>query len=290
MEKSDRLWTTLFLVFEIILVYPYLTNETHIAKFIKSKIPYISRLSDDLVEILLLSIVMVTVAGVAGAGAVVIGVVGGGVAIEANPVNIIFLLFFLILPVINAIFDYLSMYASRYFAKRILKDSKGLIVFDILADLVIAAFLLYCLAQTLYFVLDMTNIYFIKNEALFIPISEYKALLLSNPWNAEVLWITLMFVSTLIPTLLHIILALASFVADFIIKPHLHDLYEQLEKLMTVEIESKREKANIANSLASWELASEYKYYFLATTLLIILLVLSVAILFIKLGLFLVST
>jgi len=146
MEKSDRLWTTLLLVFEIIFVYHYLTNEKRIVKFIKTKIPYMSRLNDYYwSEILLvvgliaaigativgvvgvvgvaIAIVAAIVAGAgAGAGAgliVVLLVVKGGV----NTLAIIYLLFFLILPFINAIFDYISMYASRYFAKRILKDS-----------------------------------------------------------------------------------------------------------------------------------------------------------------------
>ena len=194
----------------------------------------------------------VGVAAVVGAVAVgAVGAVAGGV----DSTNILYLLFFFILPFINAIFDYLSMIASRFFAQKILQTHKKLTIFwDILWDLLIASLLFVGLAFTLFYLLDFSNHAFIKDEALFIPIEHYKSLLLSgNIFHPDVLWITLMFVSTLIPTFIHLYLFLYSLMAFVMVQPHLHQVVDALEKL---DLENQHQKELVAYDLADYRLTN----------------------------------
>ena len=200
--------------------------------------------------------------------------------------NIVIFLFALILPFINAIFDYISMYFSRFFAYKILKThSKLKIILDALLDLIVAIILLYLLAVTLFYVVDLINIYFIKEKALFIPIETYKAQLLANPFNKDILWVTLMFISTLVPTILHLFLATYSILAYWFTKPHLHDLVAQLSNLKPND-PNYLKKENTAKGLVSYRLASIIKIYLFIGSLLLIVLSIVVFMLLLKKGLY----
>jgi len=217
-------------------------------------------------------------------------IVGLGLFIELEKTtmsNIIFyLFFFFILPFINSIFDYISMYFSRFFAYKILKtNSKGKIILDLFLDFFIAFILLYSLAQTLFYVIDLINTYFIKDELLFIPIQFYKEQFLINPFGQDVLWITLMFISTLIPTLLHFFLATYSFLAYLLTKPHLHELVLQLNELKAND-PNYLKKEEIANGLVYYRLSSIIKLYLFVGTVLIIILVITILMLLLKKGLY----
>lgn len=200
--------------------------------------------------------------------------------------SVVVFLFAIVLPFINAIFDYVSMYFSRFFAHEILKTySKFKIFLDALLDLIVAVILFYLLAETLFYVVDLTNVYLIKEKALFVPIETYKTQLLVNPFNKDVLWITLMFISTLIPTFLHLFLATYTLMAYWLTKPHLHYLVEELNNLKPNDPDYFK-KDKIAKHLVSYRLGSMIKVYLFIGTLLLILLGTVVLMLLLKKGLY----
>jgi phosphatidylglycerophosphatase A len=213
---------------------------------------------------------MVTgIAGVVGLGVVVglggLGGLGVGVGVVAtgklNSYNILLILFFIILPLVNSIFDYLSMYFSRYFASKILEtDKKLVILLDLIYDFLIAIVLLFILSFTLFFITDITNTFIIKDEARFIPIETYKTQILNNPFDKDILWITLMFISTLIPTFLHFLLATYAIMASFAIKPHLHTLSDELKTLLPNDPDCLK-KEEIAKSLVHYRISGVIKWH-----------------------------
>jgi len=211
---------------------------------------------------------------------VVVGVVvGGGV----NPNTILYLLFFLILPFINSIFDYLSMYFSRFFAYKILDTHKKWKVFlDVILDTLIAIALLIALATTLFYVLEYTN-GFIDDEKLKIPIDFYKTELLTNPFSKDVLWITLMFASTLIPTLAHLLMGLYSLIALYVVKPHLQKLADALIDLNKND-ENSYKKHLIAKELVLHEQSLMLKIYMFIGIGILFGFLLSAVALLIKIG------
>ena len=318
-ENDNRLSTSILLVFTLLVVYYSFKHIDNIITFLKKHLPYSSQIRDYIINfitylvlgigiLLVAFVVLYKVGGIGlvgiglgavavvniarrwgGRGGIVILLIGAGptfanLGIGLDDFGILFLLFFVILPVVNAFFDYISMYFSRFFAYRILKDSKGLIVLDIILDLLVAVILFFLLAHTLYYAIDLANIYIIKDEVSLIPIESYKVQLLTNPLSKDVLPITLMLFSTLVPTLAHIGLALFSFIADIMIKPQLHSLYEQIETLLVSNNITKRKKEEIAINLASYDLALHYKVIILFQTILGFLLLGCFAILAVKLG------
>jgi len=313
--NPDRLITSLYLIFEIVISYLSVRSFNNIGIFIQNSLFSIknNNIKDikDIIEIVLVVgvlvvvIIIVLVVGVlvvlgvlvslsgivaGGVGYIVLLVVGfivggfigfllvvvlgGGVVLGgflesgANEESIILIIFFLILPFINTSFDYISMIVSRYYSQKMLKDTKIELLGHLLVDLVIAIVLLILLAYSLYAVVELTNIYIIKKEELFIPIEAYKHQLLIDPFARDVLWITLMFVSTLIPTLLHLILGLYSLLAMIIVKPHLHNLDKELKE---INFENNLQKKSICEGLAQYELASSMKWYIFMSMFLILL-------------------
>jgi hypothetical protein len=178
------------------------------------------------------------------------------------------------------------MYVSRFFAYKILHtNSKIKIFFDAILDLIVAIILLYLLAQTLFSIVEYTNIYFIQDKALFIPIESYKTQLLVNPFQKDILWITLMFISTLIPTILHLFLATYALLAYWITKPHLHSLSTQLIDLQPND-KNYLKKEKIANKLVLYRLSSLLRVYFFIGATLLFLLGTLILMLIIKKGLY----
>jgi hypothetical protein len=198
--------------------------------------------------------------------------------------GILIVLFFLFLPFINSIFDYISMYASRYFAKQILKTNSKIKIFvDAILDLVVAVVLLYLLALTLYMVLDAANLYILKDSTYHIPIESYKAKLIANPFSKDVLWITLMFFSTLIPTIIHLYLATYALLAYFITKPHLHELVSKLKTLKPNDPDYLL-REDIAKKLVSYRLAGMIKVYLFLGVVLILAFSVAFVMLLLKKG------
>src|SRR5271166_1390625 len=109
------------------------------------------------------------------------GGVGGGIAVAgaiavawptshlANPFAVALLLFFITLPIVNAIMDWVSWWVSRWLGANLLDTvgraagrwSKTVSLFSIagymVIDLVVAVFLLWLLAMALPFVIQLFN-------------------------------------------------------------------------------------------------------------------------------------
>jgi len=283
LPNEDRLSTTLYLISEIIFLY-LLFSPSYFSMILSEK----NKILKGVLGVLFLFIfIFITVflvqkigGGLAGVGLILtLILLGVGIGVVVVPIGILGLvgiggmtaidtlvfLFCLILPTINAIFDYISMIISRYFSQKILIHSKIKIMIDIFFDLIIAFVLLWLLALTLDEVISLVNLYIIPDENYYIPIESYKAQLLINPFDKDVLWITLMLFSTLTPTLIHFGLGLYSFVLMLFIKPHHHKIYEGLK---TLNPENQHEKDIIAKGLAEYRLA---KSIGLATVALIFL-------------------
>jgi len=308
--NKNRVIVSLYLIFEIIIIYLLSSHAKQIRNFLAKQVPYFSHQSNTWQALLVAAIVVgvgvgviagwvvdvvgvvaAVVVGVGVVAAVVVGVVGVvtvvGVVVSTlinhiDPNTILYLLFFLILPLINAIFDYISMLFSRYFAKKILEThNKWKVFLDLVLDLLIAALLFVALALTLFYVIEFSNVHIIKDEALLIPIETYKTQLMSNPFDKDVLWITLMFVSTLLPTLMHLFLGLYSFVAFVLVKPHLHKLVEELNKL---ELKNNHKKEIVAKDLAQYRLADMMKVYIIIGMILVVAFSITLLMLLIKIG------
>ena len=150
------------------------------------------------------------------------------------------------------------MYFSRLFAYKILHTHKKWKVFvDIIVDTFIAIALLVALATTLFYVLEYAN-GFIDDEKLKIPVEFYKTVFLANPFSQDILWITLMFASTLIPTIAHLVMGLYSLLALYVVKPHLEKLADELIDLNKDDTYSKH---RIAGELVRHEQSLILKAY-----------------------------
>jgi len=282
--NENRLIVSLFLIFEIITLYFTFYKTEQVINFLSRYVPLFSQLSNTWKEILVVGVGVVVVVGVVVGvvGVVVGGGVGGG-GVVVNPTTILYLLFFLILPFINSIFDYLSMYFSRFFAYKILDTHKKWKVFlDVILDTLIAIALLIALATTLFYVLEYTN-GFIDDEKLKIPIEFYKTELLTNPFSKDVLWITLMFASTLIPTLAHLLMGLYSLIALYVVKPHLQKLADALIELNKND-ENSYKKHLIAKELVLHEQSLMLKIYMFIGIGILFGFLLSAVALLIKIG------
>ena len=265
--NENRLIVSLFLIFEIITLYFTFYKTEQVINFLSRYVPLFSQLSNTWKEILV----------VVGVGVVVVG------GVVVNPTTILYLLFFLILPFINSIFDYLSMYFSRFFAYKILDTHKKWKVFlDVILDTLIAIALLIALATTLFYVLEYTN-GLLADEKLKIPIEFYKTELLTNPFSKDVLWITLMFASTLIPTLAHLLMGLYSLLALYVVKPHLQKLADALIDL-SKDDENSYKKHLIAKELVLHEQSVMLKIYMFIGIGILFGFLLSAVALLIKIG------
>lgn len=143
-----------------------------------------------------------------------VGVVGGGVLSLIyggnflNSANTSILIFLLLIPLLNAILDFISLTLSRYFSRKILNENLFLILFHLILDFLFAVISLILLLVALYYSIELFNA--MIGKELQIPIYSMLDSTLKNPFSLENAWITFMLLSTLIPTLLHILLALIS--------------------------------------------------------------------------------
>ncbi|WDE00998.1 hypothetical protein [Thalassomonas actiniarum] len=124
-------------------------------------------------------------------------------------VNTVFMLLFIsLLPLINALIDYISWFWSRYFLKKASAPDAGYgFIIHILVDLIIACLLLVILCLLLPLTIE---VFYVVNTSL--PELNWREVARDavNEPRGQGLFITLMVVTTLIPTLLHILLGLVA--------------------------------------------------------------------------------
>ncbi len=149
---------------------------------------------------LALALVLVLASAVAEAGAIVVGVVDA----EAGAVS--FLLLFIILPYANALLDWLSWSLSRYFVHTMVTtNSFSKRIRHFLADFVLAGVFMVGLCILVPFLLQLVNFGSVR---LGIPTEDWLLRFDDSfhaPWTSGLMF-TLMLVTTLIPTALHILL------------------------------------------------------------------------------------
>ena len=125
----------------------------------------------------------------------------------ANTQSVILL--YLLLPFINALFDYVSVKYSRYFSTRIAAgEGAWMVSMHLLLDAVLALLFFFGLLLALPPLIDGYN-WLCSDSASLLPPIDWRELALQardDPWGAGFL-VTLMLLSTLIPTLLHLLMA-----------------------------------------------------------------------------------
>jgi len=123
---------------------------------------------------------------------------------------ITFLLFFLLLPIINALFDWLSLSITRKLGELTLKHkNRFAFVFFALVDSVLAGVFFVTILKTLQIVInfiDKTFITTFSNE--YLNIDEKIEHFFNNPFDIDSLWIGAMVLTTLLPTLIHLVFVL----------------------------------------------------------------------------------
>lgn len=143
---------------------------------------------------------------------------------EAYTTSLFMLFFYLSLPLLNAMLDWCSWAVSRFFLERASKaKSPWIVLLDLALDLIFAVvfMLLLCLLlpsvgigiDSLYSGLTQT----IDNKEVVAQTGwlDYAVAARDDPWGDGIL-VTLMVVTTLLPTLLHILLGLVSvFITGF---------------------------------------------------------------------------
>jgi len=150
-------------------------------------------------------VLLVGLFGLAVSG-VIIGVLG--LIAEGFFYSSIFI-FFIIIPFLNALLDFLSFTISRYFFSKIAKgDSVLWIILHIMIDFALAFVFLGALYLMLYGSIEFFNS--LVDTELQIPINIMLKNTLNNPFGLDNLWITFMLLSTLLPTFVHLLLALVS--------------------------------------------------------------------------------
>jgi len=145
-----------------------------------------------------------------------LAIVSAGVGGNGNKsIVILIITFFLLLPLANGFWDWLSWRISRWLGRDLLArfDQGGqawTITWHALADFVFALLFLATLAFALAFGIESYNQYGLWRSG--DPVYDLRTLVggaAANPWT-EGFWLTAMLLSTLAPTFLHFALLLAS--------------------------------------------------------------------------------
>jgi hypothetical protein len=145
-----------------------------------------------------------------------------------------FAFFYLMLPLVNALLDWLSWWVSRWFLERTAREPRvRVIVLDVVLDFGMAVLFMLTLCLLLpagAMALDSLYAGWVDVKtgvATQTNWQEYAVWARDDPWGKGIM-VTLMLVTTLIPTLLHILLGLMAFfihgfkgaaLADFLEQP-----------------------------------------------------------------------
>jgi hypothetical protein len=148
-------------------------------------------------------VVAVVVAGF-GAGAGIVAGAGGGEA------RLIALLFWLVMPYINGLLDWISLSVSRWFGRAILaeRDSPRSLAITVglaLADLLAAVAFAFTVAWLLAFGVEASALVL----DLSLDLEQYVKAAAEAPWTAG-FWASFMVLSTLLPSAFHLMLALGA--------------------------------------------------------------------------------
>lgn len=143
-----------------------------------------------------------------GSLATAVVIVTAVAAFGDHALSIAFLILWVLFPFLNAILDWLSLGVSRYFLKQVQKESHPWWVFqDIVLDLVVAMCFMVLLVALFPAAIEAVNyVYALFSEEGHIDWHYFARVARSDPWG-EGFMVTMMLVTTLIPTLVHVFLA-----------------------------------------------------------------------------------
>jgi hypothetical protein len=157
---------------------------------------------------------------VAVAGAVAVAVAVAGAVYQAFVGNyeasLLFAGFYLALPLINALMDWGSWWVSRYFLERASRETR---VWNILRDLLydsiwaLLFMLLLCVCIPAV-IMGLNGLYSLFSSAS-IDWTAYAVAARTDPWGKGIM-VTLMLITTLIPTLLHIALGVVALLLNML--------------------------------------------------------------------------
>lgn len=133
-----------------------------------------------------------------------------GTGTESLAIDLSFLLFLLVLPWCNGVMDWISLSVSRWFGRGIVAESRSVrglagTVLLALADLIAALAFLFAVAWFLAFGVEALGLY----VGLSLELDDYITDAVAHPWSRG-LWASIMVLSTLLPTAVHFVLALAA--------------------------------------------------------------------------------
>ena len=145
-----------------------------------------------------------------------------------KPENYALLIYFVTLPVVNAIFDWLSIGATRYLLRQGYESRWGLL-FGVI-DMFVAAAFLTVLAVTTIAVVQGLNLLALAYGAN-VPIVDIAGILerlRTNPGDPALYWIYIVVFSTFLPSFVHAMLATPSLLGTTFISSWLSHTYRDL--------------------------------------------------------------
>lgn len=151
---------------------------------------------------------------------VLAAVVFSGLSNKLKDYNLSLLLafFYICLPLLNALFDWISWWVSRFFMERTAVDNVAVsvIFIDVLIDFCVAVLLILALVLFLPGLSILVDFLYQNKEDILSNLpaetnwQDYAVWARDDPWGKGIM-VTLMLFTTLIPTLLHIFLGLVAF-------------------------------------------------------------------------------
>lgn len=133
----------------------------------------------------------------------------GYATVTRNEATLSFLVFMVTIPVVNAVFDYLSLGLTRYLLQKSLATGRNLIWYAG-ADFVAACLMLLVLSLTIIAVLSGLNLIAAGHGAHPIDIGGILSRMRRTPLDVSLWWIYIMIFSTFLPTFAHAALALGN--------------------------------------------------------------------------------
>lgn len=133
--------------------------------------------------------------------------------IGVDIISVSLLYFFVVLPFFNGAMDAVSLSISRLFAQSILEKKKKSIIFThIMFDIFISFSLLFVLITSFFFITQLFNYLMPRGSAYIIETDIMFKSLIRTPLSTDSIWLYVMFMSTLIPTFMHLFTTVSSLI------------------------------------------------------------------------------
>jgi hypothetical protein len=123
-------------------------------------------------------------------------------------ISAILLYFFVLMPSLNGVMDWISLSIGRILAKIIIRNNDlTTLIILVFVDLIVALILLCSLVIVFITGTKVFNYLLVHNEGFKIPIDKLIESTKHSPFTGSGLWVSIMLFSTLIPTVFHFFIA-----------------------------------------------------------------------------------